>query len=295
VELRHLRYFIAVAEQLNFSRAAEELHTAQPSLSQQIRQLEREIGVELFDREGRRVALTAAGSAFLAEARALVARLNDAVERTRETARGLRGELRIAYAVSAMVSTLPTAIREYRLLHPDVRITLQALDPASVLAALQAHDVDAGVYVTRGNLRRYEEIVVRRIGSMTMAVVLPATHPLAGRRSISLDALAGETLIAFARNLTDMHDVVIDAFRERGVAPARIEDVERMETLLGLVAAGEGVAIVPRVYESFRFEGLRFVGLTPAPKPLAIVAASARRARSPLARDFVDLCERLGR
>jgi DNA-binding transcriptional LysR family regulator len=133
---------------LNFSRAAEDLGTAQPSLSQQIRHLESEIGVALFDRAKRRIALTGAGLDFLGEARALVAGLDGAVARARETARGLRGELRIAYTISAMVSTLPSAIREYRTSHPDVRITLRSMDTTSLIAALETREVDAGVFVT---------------------------------------------------------------------------------------------------------------------------------------------------
>jgi len=295
VEFRHLRYFIAVAEHLNFSRAAEHLRTAQPSLSQQIRQLERELGVELFDRDKRRIVLTAAGSAFLDEARAIVLRVNGAVELARETARGRRGELRIAYAVSAMLSTLPATIREYRLAHPDVRMKLAVMAPADVLTALRLREADAAVYVANDTLPHNPDVQTWRIGAVTMAVVLPARHPLAERRAISADALANETLIAVSRHLTDMYDIVMGTLRERGVTPARVEEVDRVETLLGLVAAGEGIAIIPRVYETLRFSGLRYVALRPAPKPLAIIVASARHGRSPLARDFVELCERRSR
>ncbi len=294
MELRHLRYFIAVAERLNFSRAAEELGTAQPSLSQQIRQLEREVGVDLFDREKRRVRLTPAGAEFLAGARAIVAQVADTVARTRETARGLRGELRVGYATSAMFSTLPAAIREYRAMHPDVRITLRAMGPTEVVAALEAHEIDAGVFVADATPRGLAEVVAHRIGSLTLAVVLPAGHPLASRRAIAIDAIGEETLIAYARGLTDMYDLITGIFRDRGVEPARIVEVDRMESLLGLVAAGEGVSIVPRIYETLGFAGVRYVALSPAPKPLGIIVASARRGRSSLAADFVALCQRLG-
>jgi DNA-binding transcriptional LysR family regulator len=234
---------------LNFSRAAEDLGTAQPSLSQQIRHLESEIGVALFDRAKRRIALTGAGLDFLGEARALVAGLDGAVARARETARGLRGELRIAYTISAMVSTLPSAIREYRTSHPDVRITLRSMDTTSLIAALETREVDAGVFVTQGDLRRFEGITARRIGSLPMAVVLPASHRLATRRSIAIGDLGDEALITYARARTEIHDIVIGICRERGFEPARIEEVDRMETLLGLVAAAEGFSIVPRIYD----------------------------------------------
>jgi DNA-binding transcriptional LysR family regulator len=295
VELRHLRYFIAVAERLSFSRAAEDLATAQPSLSQQIRQLEADVGVELFEREKRQIALTAAGRELLGDARAIVASVSDAVARARETARGVRGELRIGYATSAMVSTLPSVIHEYRQLQPDVRITLRAMGPIAILAALEAREVDVGVFVADASVRSGPAIVARRVGSLALALAVPTGHPLARRRTVSVRALEAEHLIAYARGLTDMYDTAIGIFRDRGVEPARIVEVDRMETLLGLVAAGEGVAIVPRVYETLGFGGVRYLALSPVAPALAIIAASPRQGRSPLARDFVDLCERLGR
>jgi DNA-binding transcriptional LysR family regulator len=290
IEIRHLRYFIAVAEALNFSRAAERLGTAQPSLSQQIRGLEREIGVELFGRGNRRVTLTAAGAEFLAEARELVAHLDRAISHAREAGRGLRGELRVAYSPSTMMSTLPLAIRAYRVGHPDVRITLRALAPTALLEALGRREIDVGVLLDRHGAARLPDIDMRRIGSLPFAIVLPEGHPLAGRHALAIEEIGSETLILYARHLTDVHDIVVGMCRERGFTPARIQEVDRVEAILGLVAAGEGVSIVPRVYESLLFRGVEYAALSPAPKPISMVVARNSAAHSTLAEAFVATC-----
>jgi DNA-binding transcriptional LysR family regulator len=293
MELRHLRYFVAVADALNFTRAAEALGTAQPSLSQQIRALEAEIGADLFDREKRQIALTPAGEQFLPEVRAMLARLDVAVTHAREAGRGLRGELRIAYTVSAMMSTLPAAIRAYRADHPDVRMTLSTMANLSTLDALRRHEADVGVLLAQRDLNRLTGIEARAIGSLAIGAVFPQGHRLARRRAISIDEIGGETLILYARKLADMHDVVLDMCRERHFVPARIEEVDRIETILGLVAAGEGVSIVPRLYETLHFPGIAYTALKPEPAPFTMIVARAAGGHSALTSAFVDTCERV--
>lgn len=293
MELRHLRYFIAVATELNFSRAAEALATAQPSLSQQIRQLEREIGFDLFDRTGRRIALTAAGVAFLAEARALVAQLETAVARTREAGRGMRGELRIAYTVSAMMAALPAAIRAYRAEHPDVRITLRAVAPFELAGILERRECDVGVLLAHADFGRVMNLDARRIGTFPMCAVFSEAHPLAKRRSIAVGEIGTATLVSFNRRRADFYDAIDAYCRAHEFVPARIEEVDRFEEILGLVAAGEGVSIVPRLYEQFRFPGLAYVALRPAPAPFALLAARSKGRRSVLSTEFFATCERL--
>ncbi len=291
IELRHLRYFIAVAEQRSFSRAAAALDTAQPSLSQQIRALEDEIGVELFSREKRQIALTTAGEAFLVEARALVAQLDVAVTYAREAGRGLRGELRIGYTPSAMMSTLPSAIRAFRIGHPDVRLRLRAMPINALIDALRAHEIDSAAFLAQPDVRRFAEIDARRIGSLAVGGVVPSGHRLARRRSFAIEDIGTDTLILYARDIGDVYDVVMAQCRERDFVPARIEEVDRVETILGLVAAGEGISIVPRVYETLAFRGVVFRPLRPAPDPFAMLVARGRDARSELAAAFIATCE----
>lgn len=290
IELRHLRYFIAVAEHANFSRAAEALGTAQPSLSQQIRALEAGIGVTLFDRSTRRIALTAAGTEFLAEARALLAQLDVAIAHARAAERGLRGELRIAYTFSAMLTELPSAIRAYRAGHPDVRIALSAQAPAALLDALRQGAADVGLLLVQPGTSRCAEIDMRPLGSLPLRAAVPAGHRLARRRAVTIEDIGDDPLVLFDRRLAGIYDAVLQLCRERGFVPARIEEVDRVETMLGLVAAGEGVSIVPQAYETLGFGGVAYMALTPAPEPFSIVVAQRKDKHSPLATAFVQTC-----
>jgi DNA-binding transcriptional LysR family regulator len=292
MELRHLRYFVSVAEHLNFSRAAEALATAQPSLSQQIRQLEDELGVELFSRDKRQIALTTAGAEFLRDVRVVLAQLDTAVTYAREAQRGVRGELRIGYTGAAMLGTLPAAIRAFRSGHPDVRITLSLLHPAALFEALRNREVDAGAMLDGRDAPRRPGIDMRRLAVVELGVALPNTHRLAGRRAIRLEELAGETLLLYARRHAGLYDVVLEVCRERGLIPERVEELDRIETIMGLIAAGEGVSIGPRVFEELQFPGVSYTPITPASKPLVMVVARNSEARSTLVDAFVATYER---
>ena len=293
MELRHLRYFLAVAEQLNFSRAAAVLGTAQPSLSQQIRQLEREIGTELFVRGKRQIVLTAAGRELVVEAREIVARVGAVAEHAREAARGLRGELRLAYTVSGMMTILPDVIRAYRADHPDVRVTLRAAGITEILTDVRDGRTDAGVLLMAEPLRQTANVELRPLGSVPIAVMLGARHPAAARPAIALDQIGAAPLIVYRRHLTEIYDVAVALCRERGFTPARIEQVDRLETILGLVAAGEGVSIVPRVYELLRFPGVTYSELTPHAAPFTVVVARNSTRNTELTSAFARICERV--
>jgi DNA-binding transcriptional LysR family regulator len=292
MELRHLRYFIAVAEHLNFTKAAVALGTAQPSLSQQIRQLEAEIGIDLFAREKRQIALTSAGADFLAEARVLLAQLEGAVARAQEAGRGLRGELRVAYTVSAMMWLLPAAIRAYRAGHPNVRITLRAMPLPNLLQALRAHEADIGVLFAQRD-SRFAGIATRPIGQLALGAFLPQSHRLAKRRAFSIEEVGDEPLILFDRRLADVYDIIMALCRERGFVPASIEEVDRIETVFGLVAAGEGVSFVTQVYETLVFPGVVYRPLKPAPEPLALIVAQSNELLSATATAFAGTCARV--
>lgn len=290
MELRHLRYFIAVAENLSFSRAAEALDTAQPSLSQQIRHLEDEIGVELFRREKRQIALTPAGDAFLIEARAVVAQLDTAVTHAREAGRGLRGELRIGYTFSAMMWTLPAAIRSFRRDHPNVRLVLRVSGQGELHDALRRHEIDSAMFLAQPDLRRFADVNARAIGTLDIGAVVPAGHRLAARASFAIEEIEDETLILYARSAGDLYDHVIAQCRDHGFTPARIEETDRVETILGLVAAGEGISVVPNVYETLGFRDIVYRKLSPALEPFVMVVANGRSSRADLASAFTECC-----
>jgi LysR family transcriptional regulator, benzoate and cis,cis-muconate-responsive activator of ben and cat genes len=290
LELRHIRYFIAVAEELSFSKAADLLHTAQPSLSQQIRRLEDEIGVELFDREKRQIELTTAGVAFLAEAREIIAQVDTAALHAREAGHGLRGELRVAFSFSAMMWTLPAAIRSYRRDHPNVRLRLRALALGEIIDALRRHEIDAAMFLAQPDLRRFDDVDARSIAALATGVIVPAGHPLAQRASFAVEDIGDAPLILYARAVGDLYDHVLAQCRARGFTPARIEEVDRVETILGLVAAGEGVSVVPEIYETLGFRDIVYRALSPALEPFAMIVAKGRSSHTDLASEFVEHC-----
>jgi len=191
------------------------------------------------------------------------------------------------------MSTLPAAIRAYRADQPNVRITLRATDPAELLPLLRRHDVDVGVFLAVRDLSRASDIDARPIATIELEAIVATGHPLAHRASIRVDELAGATFIVYDRRIADIYDAVVSYCRQQGFTPARLEEVDRVETILGLVAAGEGVAIVPQVYRSLRFGGLAYVPLTPAPDAFTLVVARLQGAPAELTSPFVDTCERL--
>src|SRR3954471_20944169 len=192
MELRHLRYFVAVAEELHFRRAAERLHVSQPPLSQQIRALERELGVTLFERNRRRVELTTAGEALLGEARGILAAVEHAVDLTQRVARGEAGALAIGFVGSAMYGRLPDVLREFHAARPAVQLRLRELPTGAALDALAEGRIDVGVVRPAQVEAGIAIDIVRR---EAVVVALPADHELAARRRLTLRELWGETFV----------------------------------------------------------------------------------------------------
>jgi DNA-binding transcriptional LysR family regulator len=243
VELRHLRYFVAVAEELNFSRAAERLHMAQPPLSVAIRQLEREIGTELLMRTTREVKLTVAGEAFLAGAQRTLAELEHSLSAARRAAAGELGSLRVGFSWSARFETLPALGQAFRTSHRDVKLLAEEMWNARMAEALRAGAVDVAVALCpemSGDLS-YETIRSERV-----VVLAAAAHPLATEHEIDLQALAQDSFVFFPRELAPrLYDVMVGLCRRAGFEPAIRSESFHTGWSLGVLAELQAVALVP--------------------------------------------------
>lgn len=274
MELRHLRYFVAVAEELHFGRAAVRLSIAQPPLSQQIQQLESELGVRLFVRARPRIALTDAGKAFLPAAREVLARAEAAVEAARRADRGELGALRIGFAGSAIYDMLPLMVRVYRERHPDVRVTLREMNTLEQVEALEMGMLDTGFLRMPVRSPALALEVVRR---EPFIVALPEGHPLAALERIPPRALADEPFILLPRHWqSGFYDEVIAFCRAQGFSPRVVQEATELHTIVGLVMAGLGVSLVPASLHHLREQGVAYRPLEGDP-PVAEMALAWRR------------------
>jgi DNA-binding transcriptional LysR family regulator len=264
VELRHLRYAVALADELHFARAAARLHIAQPPLSQQIKALEHELGVRLFDRTSRRVGLTDAGAAFIVEARRTLASAEHAIEAARRAARAETGRLAIGYVSSASYELLPAVLRAFRRRAPDVLLVLEEMNSSEQSRGVLAGTLDLG-FVRRPppTDRRLDGTVVRR---EPIVVAVPRDHALAGARAIRLRELVLEPFVIFpARPRPSWADVALDLCRGAGFEPRVVQEAVEMVSALSLVAAGIGIALVPGAVQAVPRPGVVFRPLRPAP------------------------------
>ncbi|HST43493.1 MAG TPA: LysR substrate-binding domain-containing protein [Conexibacter sp.] len=258
VELRHLRYFVAVAEELSFTRAAERLHIAQPPLSTQIRALERELGVELFDRSRRAIALTDAGEVLLGEARRLLVQVQQALAATTRAGTGEVGRLTVGFVPSASVGALPSRLKTFRTRHPGVELFLRELPPDELVAALRTGALDLCILYLPFSDPGLEVLTVAR---EPLVAALPAEHPLAARATpLPVARLRDEPFVVPARHhMPGLNARVMETCRRAGFEPRAVQDdVWLLQTTLGLVAAGIGVALVPASLEKLGRAGVAF-------------------------------------
>jgi len=244
MEIRHLHYFVAVAEELHFGKAARRLHMSQPPLSQQIRQLEEELGVSLFRRTSRSVSLTPEGDALLVDAREIMQRMEQAVKRVQAVSRGEEGLLRVGFMGYALMTGYPQAIRAYKQCYPKVRMELWEFSTAHQLRMIAADDLDVGlISCVRGVPMKLDSLLFRKEPFM---LCLPEGHPLAELDAVPLERLEGVPLILFPRKAHPiLYDALIASFRDAGVVADVVQSVARIETGKALVAAGLGCSIHP--------------------------------------------------
>jgi DNA-binding transcriptional LysR family regulator len=254
VELRQLRYFVALAEDLHFGRAAGRLGIAQPGLTQHIQRLESELGVALFDRSQRRVQLSAAGAVLLEEGRRVLAQADRAVALTERAGRGEVGRLVLGVAESASYAILPELLRVYRGAYPDVDLSVRMMTTAAQVAAVRSGEIDAGLARTPVDT---QGLGVRTIRVDPVAVLLPDGHPLARADAVALRELAGEPLVIYpAAPRTSWVDFMLSVFREAGVEPGPVQEASDAFTAMAFVAAGLGITLVPGSSGLFARPGL---------------------------------------
>ena len=283
VELRHLRYFLAVAEDLHFGRAAQRLGIAQPAHSQQIQRLEAEVGVELFHRTKRRVELSAAGAAMVAQSRQALADAAGAVDAARRAARGETGVLTVGFVESAAGLVLPRAVRSFRERHPQVELVLRELAVDAQLAGLHGGTID--VAIVRPPLEA-RELRVETVLEEGLVVAVADDHPLASRRRVGPAALAGEPLVLISREVVPgLYDQIV-ALRPDGRAAEIAQEASSIQAVLALVAAGIGISLLPASVRSLDRRGVVLVDLRPSPRSEMLIAARSGD-RSPLTESFI--------
>lgn len=285
MELRQLRYFVAVAEEMHFRRAAERLRLAQPSLSQQIQQLEEELGAQLFERRTRSIALTAAGSRLLLRARIILGNVDDAAREVQQVAQGLTGTLSIAFVSAALVGVLPRILRAFTARVPKVEIRLDEVDPEEQLLHIIRETTDVGFLHGVIHNPHLESMPVQR---ETLIVALP--QELAPRGAVDLRRFAEHTLIvpaAFSGYGYYTH--VHRAYEVAGVQPQRMMHTKLLITGLHLVASGLGISLVPACFRTVRVHGVAYRALNVPPPPVDLVAVWRRDSPSKLLQQFLRL------
>jgi DNA-binding transcriptional LysR family regulator len=290
-ELRQLRYFVTVAEELHFGRAAVRLHMTQPPLSQTIQALEELLGAALFLRSRRAVALTAAGLALLPEARRLLAQSAGLPELVRRAAAGEAGRLALAFVSSADYSVLPPFLRSYRAAYPQVQIVLQEATSDLQIDELLHARIDAGLLIPPLPERARLELDYLQVLSEPLILAAPAgLDALRGDGPVSLAALPPLPLIIFPRPIAPgLHDAILGCFRAAGITPAIGQEAIQMQTIVSLVSAGIGLALVPQSVSKLMRPGVEYRALRD-PTPLVETGLAWRRDNpSPVLQGFLEL------
>lgn len=294
IELRPLRYFVAVAEEMHFGRAAARLHMTQPPLSQTIQALESQLGAPLFSRTRRSVALTAAGRALLPEAQRLLMQAESLPALVQRAAAGESGQLRLAFVSSADYSVLPVALREFRSAYPAVQIDLREATSDVQLEELAAGNIDLGILIPPVPDKLKTILDYFPVLTEPLVLALPADSKLASAtRKVSLKSCAGLPLIIFPRRLAPaLHDQILGCFREAGLTPSIEQEAIQMQTIVGLVAAGMGIALVPQSVSNLKRPGVEYRALKEASPLVEIGLAWRRDNTSPVLQSFLHLIQK---
>jgi DNA-binding transcriptional LysR family regulator len=281
MELRHLRYFLAVAEESNFTRAAAKLGIGQPPLSQQVRDLENEIGAALFHRVPHGAELTEAGAAFLPEARAAIASAEKAKLAAQRATRGETGRLALGFTASSAFNTAVSGtIRRFRGQWPDVDLSLTEMNSNWLMEKLMRQEIDAAFI--RPGLEDPKDVYLKRLADEPMLIALPAHHPLAARETVPLSALAGAPFILFPRTVgLSLYDDIVRGCRDAGFELVVTQEAPQIPSVINLVAADLGVSIVPASIAHLKLDGAvyRPIEGPPLVARLGLAMLKAQRSR----------------
>ena len=293
MELRHLRYFLAVAEELHFGRAAARLHISQPPLSQQIRSLEKELQAPLFHRTKRHVELTNAGRVFLGDARALVAQAEQAAGKAQRASRGEIGQLLVACDLWADFLNGASIIRSFARRHPEVEVELRDLTAMEQIAALEGGRIHVGI------LRppvQSKALISERLLSETLVVAFPRGHRFKSYGRVVWSALVDEPYVLFSRRRAPAFDALVArACHDAGVSLRVKYEVEHPQTILAIVEAGLGISLVPASLQLARRAGIAYRPLSPPGPELETVIAWRRDSELPLVQAFVRVARDVAR
>ena len=292
MDLRQFQYAVAVADELHFGRAAERLHVAQPSLSRQIRDLERDLGVELFTRTSRHVELTPAGAAFVATAKRAIALAAESRESAVAAANGVQGRVSLGFVASAAVEILPRLVAAHRAARPLVRLVLHEMTTEEQVESLMSGDIDVGL---SRDLETTLGLTVQTVRREPLIAAIPSDHPLQHRRRISFTDLEGSAFVTLPRQrVPRAWDRLLLMAQAAEMRPSYVQEANQFVTLLALVAAGLGVAIVPESVRALRHEGVHYAHLRDTGAWSEITSAVRTSERQPVALDLHELLHESG-
>jgi DNA-binding transcriptional LysR family regulator len=291
VELRQLRYFIAVAEAGSFSRAAEKIHVSQPPLSTQVRNLERELGVRLFDRGNRGASLTDAGTAFLEDARAVLARMEQAQGRARRAERGEVGLISVGFVSLADFGILPSVLKRFRAAHPQVEVELHELTTDAQMRELRASRLDVGIALAPVN---EPDLGFERLLQEPLLIAVPLNHPAAKRHSaVNLRDFSDENFIVPPREVAPgLYDLIVSRCRSADFVPRITQHARQMQTVIGLVSSGMGCALVPASVRNLKRPGVQYRTLRGTPALLEIGVLKRATLKRPQVDNFIETLRR---
>jgi DNA-binding transcriptional LysR family regulator len=287
MELRHLRYFVAVAEESHFGRAARKLFISQPPLSRQIRDLEEELGLELLERSRHQVRLTDAGREFLDGARQTLAQAERAVGRAKQAALGRTGFLSIGYIPTGDLGVIPKVLRPFRKQHPHVQLELRSLPITPQVDELRRERIHVGFLRVPVHA---PDLKIERIYTESLILAIQEKHPLARQRELRLSSLSSEPFLMFPRRLApNYHDELIGFFRSAGFSPTIEHEVESLQTQLALVSAGLGLALLPSSVREIRRSGVAYRDLAEPVPSVEMAVAYLERNRSEVLSQFLEV------
>ncbi|MBL4666521.1 MAG: LysR family transcriptional regulator [Sneathiella sp.] len=290
-DIRQLRQFIAVAEEKHFRIAAERLNMTQPPLSHSIRKLEEELGVLLFSRTKKKVALTPVGEVFLRGAYETVNKLAQLESDTKRAAAGMIGRLKLGFVGSAIFEALPSTVRKFRSAYPDVELQLDEISTINQIAALKEGRIDAGLL--RPPIPADGLFDIIKIRTEPLIAVIPESHPLSAKKSINLAELADDGFIIFSHDTSpNLHTLVMLACREAGFTPSISQTAPQIQTQISLVSAGLGVTLVPKCAQNITYPGVLYKTLNNPGKHVETSMAIARQRdnQNTLLDAFIQIC-----